>query len=152
MIDKTNFLKVPGKWLNACGMGDKDRVFRVLEVVETRIGHMVTVEREGRRPWIVHLEARGAEFVQSGEDGFKVVPLTSDDEAILERVGHLQVFGQRDKMNRKLKDHSYWSDACDATAMSELVSTAYTGGPGSMQASYSPAGLDESEETGDAIF
>lgn len=62
------YLKVPGKWLNSCGLGEKDRIFPVLDVTAYRNGtiHMVTVNRDGWS-WVVHKEWRNAEFVDSPE-------------------------------------------------------------------------------------
>lgn len=68
-MDNRKFLKVPGEWLELCGFGSKDRVFRVLDVIEGVFPNgtpatFVTVDRDGTR-WIVHAEWRNAEFVDS---------------------------------------------------------------------------------------
>lgn len=61
-----SYLKVPGEWLKACGHGSQDRVFRVLRVDRGSLfGRQVTfatVDRDGK-PWVIHVEVRGAEFV-----------------------------------------------------------------------------------------
>lgn len=64
MVNRTH-LKVPGKWLEACGHGSTTRILPVVNVDEGylfgRPATFVTVMRDGKS-WIVHLEVRGAEF------------------------------------------------------------------------------------------
>ena len=59
------FLRVPGKWLDACGHGINDRVFPVISV----LSHsdwltFATVNHEGRT-WVVHVPCRNATFVST---------------------------------------------------------------------------------------
>jgi hypothetical protein len=67
----TDYLKVPGAWLDACGLGTHDRVLPVLLIREfnrltvqgtVRTHTYVTVDIDGRR-WVVDVETRKAEFV-----------------------------------------------------------------------------------------
>lgn len=57
-------LKVPGRWLFCCGMGDQDKVFPVVRSTEYRHGTVVVVRLEDGREWTVIKELRGAEFVE----------------------------------------------------------------------------------------
>lgn len=66
-MNKKQLLKVPGKWLAACGLGTEDKTFPVLDIeTKTLFGHQATfvkVNRDGS-PWTVHMEARGAELIE----------------------------------------------------------------------------------------
>lgn len=62
-----SYLKVPGKWLEACGLGSEDRIFPVVQIDRSvfpngRPATFVTVYR-GTRDWVIHKEWRKAEFV-----------------------------------------------------------------------------------------
>jgi hypothetical protein len=70
MNTNQEFLRVPGKWLAACGHGSDDRVFPVISVERGMLqGRPITfakVDRDGW-PWVVHVEVRGAQFVPNSE-------------------------------------------------------------------------------------
>lgn len=65
MSEQTH-LKVPGQWLDACGYGNVDRTFPIINITKTvrdgRTFTFVTVNRDGV-PWTVHKEVRKAEYV-----------------------------------------------------------------------------------------
>ncbi len=89
-------LKVPGKWLEACGHGNVDRVFSVLQIEEGKVnGNPVTfaqVDRDGT-PWMVHVEMRGAEFVSAPDITWLATPpapLSASEQSVIDRCRMLQ--------------------------------------------------------------
>ena len=69
---ETKFLKVPGKWLSACGKGNQDRIFEVLSVQNftARDGSPLTVVQvdDDGHNWTVIAELRNAQFVESADE------------------------------------------------------------------------------------
>jgi hypothetical protein len=70
-LDPRAFLRVPGKWLAACGYGDADRVLPVLKVdVRSDWWTFATVDASsigGLSRWVVHVPCRGATFQSAPE-------------------------------------------------------------------------------------
>jgi len=61
MSEQFLFLRVPGAWCNACGLGDEDKTFPVLHIENYGEGRtFVTVSTPTHGEWKVWLEERGA--------------------------------------------------------------------------------------------
>lgn len=60
-------LLVPARWLNACGMGNEDKIYDIISV-QTKLGwSIVTVDRV-HSTWVVIAELHGAKFIQEHDD------------------------------------------------------------------------------------